>query len=378
MIDWLGLDHLFDLSGGKAVLGFFTPLFIYLILVATHVVLPARRVPGYVINQDTNKPLTYRLNGIIVFVLAHIVWVFELFGLPREWFFESTMYAIAGGLVFGIIGTALLVFTQPKGEYQNSIAEFYKGRAKELQFFNNRFDIKMAGYIVGGTMLSLNAWSGLAWHVDNVDDVNPGLVLYVVLNSFYVFDYFVFERVQLYTYDLIHESVGFKMFWGTSFGWGWIFLPPLWGLAPHEDPGISGGLLYLWLIGSAALFFIGWVITRGANLQKYTFKRWPERKFLGIIEPEIIQAGERKILVSGLWGQARHFNYFGEFLYGLSMAFIFGYLGNFWSWTYVIFISAFFIPRQFDDEKRCTEKYGEEKWAEYKKRVPYRIVPGVY
>ncbi|WP_420626499.1 DUF1295 domain-containing protein [Candidatus Poriferisodalis sp.] len=378
MIDWLGIGHLFELSGGQVVLGFGTPLFVCAAVFVAHMILPARRVTGYVADRKTGEPRRYRLNGLAVFVLAHIVWWFELTGMPRDWFYRSTMYAVAGGLVIGIIATTVLVFTQPEGEQKNRFLAWWFGRAQELQYFNGRFDLKMYFYIVGGTMLSLNAWSGAVWHNDNVADANPGLFLYVAINSFYMFDYFVFERVQLYTYDLIHENVGFKLTWGGPFVWGWMFVLPLWGLAPVADPGFSNGWTYFWLIGSAALFFVGWVISRGANLQKYTFKRWPERKFLGIIEPEVIEAGDRKILCSGLWGAARHFNYFGEGLYAVSMGLVFGHFTNLWAWTYAIFIVSLFVPRQIEDDKRCAEKYGPEKWAEYKARVPYRIVPGIY
>ena len=378
MIDWLGIDHLFELSGGQVVLGFLTPLFVCVLAFVAHMILPARYVTGYATDRETGKPRNYRLNGIMVFLLAHTIWALEVFGIPHDWFYRSTFYAIAGGFVIAVIANAIIVFSQPEGEQKNKFLAFWFGRAQELQFFNNRFDLKMYFYIVGGTMLSLNAWSAAVWHSDNVFDTNPGLFLYVVINSFYVLDYFVFERVQLYTYDLIHENVGFKLVWGGPFIWGWMFVLPLWGLAPVEDPGISGGWRYFWLIGCAALFAVGWVISRGSNLQKYTFKRWPERKFLGIIEPEYIQAGDRKILCSGFWGKARHFGYFGEGLYGLSMALVFGHFTNLWAWTYVVMIVAFFVPRQFEDDKVCAEKYGPEKWAEYQQRVPYRIVPGVY
>ena len=63
-------------------------------------------------------------------------------------------------------------------------------------------------------------------------------------------------------------------------------------------------------------------------MQKYTFKRWPERRFLGLIEPEYIEAGDRKILCSGLWGVARHFNYLGEGFLSLSIALVFGHFTN--------------------------------------------------
>ena len=114
---------------------------------------------------------------------------------------------------------------------------------------------------------------------------NPGVFLYAAFFTFYILDYFIFERVQLYTYDLIHENLGFKLFWGGLVVYGWLFILPLWGMAAHPDPGFSPPWTYVWLIGTAALFLFGWSISRGANLQKYTFKRWPDRKFLGLIEP---------------------------------------------------------------------------------------------
>ena len=113
-------------------------------------------------------------------------------------------------------------------------------------------------------------------------------------------------------------------------------------------------------------------------MQKYTFKRWPERKFLGLIQPETIEAGDRKILCSGFWGVARHFNYMGEGFMALAIALAFGYFTNPWAWTYFAFIVVQFIFRQRDDDRCCAEKYGAAKWAEYQARVKYRIIPGVY
>ena len=160
--------------------------------------------------------------------------------------------------------------------------------------------------------------------------------------------------------------------------YGWLYILPLWGMAVYPDPGFAAPWRQVWLIGAPALFLVGWSIARGANMQKYTFKRWPDRKFLGLIEPEYIEAGDRKILCSGLWGVARHFNYLGEGFFSLSIALVFGYFTNLWAWTYFIFIVGLFISRQRLDDKFCEEKYGSEKWAEYQARVKYRIIPGVY
>ena len=74
MIEWLGIDHLFELSGTEAIAGFLTPLAIFAVFFLAQIILPARRVPGYVINPETGEPRTYRLNGILVFAIALIVW----------------------------------------------------------------------------------------------------------------------------------------------------------------------------------------------------------------------------------------------------------------------------------------------------------------
>ena len=379
MIEWLGIEHFFELTETEKLAGFFTPLAIFIVFFLLQVILPGMRVPGYVRDKETGEPRKYRLNGILVFVIAVLVWAFEATGMPRDWFFRTTLYALAGGTLFSLIFTFIAVYSQPRKEKRNPIADLWVGRAQELAFFNCRFDIKMYLYVVGGTMLALNALSGAAYHYDRFgEDANPGVFLYALFFAFYVFDYFIFERVQLYTYDLIHEKLGFKLFWGGLMVYGWLYILPLWGMAAYPDPGFSPAWTYVWLIGTGLLFLYGWVITRGANLQKYMFKRWPDRKFLGIIKPEYIEAGDRKILCSGLWGVARHFNYLGEGFLALSVALSFGHFDNPWAWTYFVFIVTLFTIRQVEDEAYCAEKYGAEKWAEYQARVKYRIFPGIW
>ena len=376
---WLSIDHLLQLSGTEAIAGFFTPLAVFVVFFVLQLVLPGRWVPGYVINPETGEPRKYRLNGILVFVIAVVVWAFELTGMPRDWFYRSSIYAVVGGTVFAVIFTVIAVYSQPRGKKSSLVGDLWLGRAQELSFFNGRLDIKMYFYVVGGTMLSLNAMSGAAFHYEQFGaDANPGVFLYAAFFTFYIFDYFVFERVQLYTYDLIHEKMGFKLFWGGLIVYGWVFILPLWGMAAHPDPGFGPTWTYVWLIGTAALFLFGWGISRGASLQKYAFKRWPDRKFLGLIEPEYIEAGDRKILCSGLWGAARHFNYMGEGFLALSIALVFGHFTNPWAWTYFVFIVSMFVVRQRYDDRFCAEKYGAEKWAEYQARVKYRIFPGIY
>ena len=135
--------------------------------------------------------------------------------MPRDWFYRSSIWAVIGGTVFTTIFAVWSVFSQPKGKIENAWLALWEGRTQELQLFGGRIDIKMWWYVVGGTMLSLNALSGAVYHHERFGaDSNPGVFLYAAFFTFYVLDYFIFERVQLYTYDVIHEHIGFKLWWG--------------------------------------------------------------------------------------------------------------------------------------------------------------------
>ena len=379
MIDWLGIAHLVELSPAEAIAGFFTPLAIFVAFFLAQLILPGVRVPGYVTDPESGEPRKYRLNGILVFAIALTVWALEITGMPRDWFYRSAIYAVAGGTTFAVIFTFIAVFSQPRGASGNPIAALWTGRVQELSFFNSRIDLKMYFYVVGATMLSLNALSGAAYHYERFgEDFNPGVFLYAAFLTLYVLDYFIFERVQLYTFDVIHEKLGFKMFWGGMVVFGWLFILPLWGMAAYPNPGFQTPWVYVWLVGAPAIYLSGIAVSRCTNMQKYTFKRWPERKFLGLIEPQYIQAGDRKILCNGFWGLARHLNYMGELMLGLGIVAVFGYFANPWAWIYVVYVVSLFTVRQREDDSYCAAKYGAEKWAEYQERVKYRIIPGIY
>ena len=66
MIEWLGIDHLFELSRTEGDCGVLHPLAIFAAFFLAQLILPARRVPGYVINPKTGKPRKYRLNGLLL------------------------------------------------------------------------------------------------------------------------------------------------------------------------------------------------------------------------------------------------------------------------------------------------------------------------
>ena len=117
------------------------------------------------------------------------------------------------------------------------------------------------------------------------------------------------------------------------------------------------------------IFFCGWVLTRGANLQKYTFRKNPTATtfsflFFKVKQEALGRTGNRKkILVSGWWGLSRHVNYAGEITQAIGLA-LPGYLvtGSCIPFIYPLYYIMLFVPRQMDDDKVCEGKYGKEIW----------------
>jgi len=146
----------------------------------------------------------------------------------------------------------------------------------------------------------------------------------------------------------------------------------IWSTADLPDPGVQSWQIILALI----LFFGGWLLARGANMQKYYFKRNPNKKFLWIT-PKYIAEGDQKLLINGFWGLSRHINYLGEILMGLGIAASVAHYDLIWPWLYPLYYVLLLVPRQIDDDKRCAKKYGQ-LWNRYTEKVKYRIIPKVY
>lgn len=98
-------------------------------------------------------------------------------------------------------------------------------------------------------------------------------------------EYIYFENVHLFTYDLFAEKLGFKLIWGCLLFYPFFYPIGVWALVnpkPHYgDIGPASATLI------ALLFFFGWFLTRGANLQKYYFKVWVEWQEIGPCSPPL-------------------------------------------------------------------------------------------
>ncbi len=352
------------------------PLAVFALVLALHLVVPARHVAGYVKDPITGAPLRYRLNGLRVFAIVVGLWALAAWRglIPWSLFYENRWAMAAGACVTGLVFTLAIVLPAPRVPGKSLAAQLYLGRLENPQWLGGRVDAKMYLYLVGAILLELNVLSFAAHHLlTYAADPSPGVVLYATLFSFFVAEYLNFEEVHLYTYDFFAERVGFKLGWGCLVFYPFFYGVGLWTTADQPNPHTPLPLLALY----GLVFFSGWALSRGANLQKFWFKTQPSKRAFGFLAPITVDGGGKRLLASGFWGLSRHINYFGEVLMATGLTLALGYPGHLWPWLYPLYYVALLVPRQIDDDKRCAAKYGP-LWTEYCRRVPYRIVPFIY
>ena len=348
------------------------PIVVYAVVLGLHLIVPARRVEGYA-TDATGRRLRYRLNGLGVFAVMIGLYVLAGWRLWLAWdfFYEIRWQMAAGACAIGVVFTLAIVLSAPAR--RSLPADLYLGRLENPQWGDGRLDAKMFLYLAGAVMLELNVLSFTAHHFVQQMDPSPGLLLHGALFTFFLSEYLSFERVHLYTYDFFAERVGFKLGWGCLVFYPFFYCVGLWWAADRPNPETPRPLLYAY----AALFVIGWALSRGANLQKFLFKTDPDARLLGILRPVSIDGDGKRVLCGGFWGLSRHINYLGEILMAVGLTLCLGYPGAIIPWLYPLYYIVLLLPRQHDDDKRCAAKYGA-LWQEYCRRVPYRIVPWVY
>jgi len=366
------------MSLASPIAGFVAPFVIYAFIFLCHLLLPARVVDGYVVDPVTGRPRRYRLNGLLVLTVTLAAYVALTLptGIHPDWLYQQRWPVLAGACTLGVLYTAMLVLPAPSGG-RPWLVEVFLGRIDNLSY-PRHVDVKMFLYLVGAVMLALNTLSFTCHHFDRYGAAaNPGVFLHALLLGFFVVDYLLFERVHLYTYDIFAERLGFKLAWGCLAFYPFFYAVGLWATVDRPVPELIRVVGDFWLYAAAALFFTGWIFARGANLQKYGFKRDPGRPFLGFWPQVAVSDGKHSLLCSGFWGLSRHVNYLGEILMALGLAGALGYFTTPWPWLYPLYYLLLLIPRERDDARRCEDKYGP-LWDTYRKRVPYRIVPWVY
>lgn len=254
-------------------------------------------------------------------------------------------------------------------------------------------DVKMWLYIAGAVQLQLNVLSCVSAQamqrgasaiggitlpsILGGGTITRALFTYALCMTFFVVEYLYNEEVHLYTYDLFRERIGLKLVWGCLFFYPMFYATGAVQLANHPYADISSFTAVVCI----TMYFIGWFLTRGANLQKFAVKQGAKKfSFLGIDIPmHTVPGSNGRLLSSGFWALARHINYFGELLQAFALAIPVALAcTSILPFSYPLYYIILFIPRQIDDDAMCAAKYGPKVWNAYTSKVTWRIIPGIY
>lgn len=349
-------------------------------------VLPSQRHLGPVTPRG-NRP-EYRLNGVLAFVVSHLVW-FGATGLGL--FSGAVIYDHFGELLvtsslFALLFCAFLYVkglrfpsSSDAGGTGNFLWDFYWGTelhprafGVELkQLFNCRF--AMMGW-------SIILLSYAAAQVEQHGHLSTSMLVCVGLQVIYIFKFFVWEGGYFNSLDIMHDRFGFYICWGVC-----AWLPIVYTIAglylvdhPH-DLGLLGTVM-LFALGIAAI-----AINYSADEQRQRVRATQGETKIWGRPPELIHAtyvpadGQPRqniLLVSGWWGVTRHFHYLPELGLAAAWTVPVGF-DRLLPWFYVIFLTILLTHRALRDDERCARKYGEA-WDEYRRRVPWRMLPGVF
>lgn len=334
-----------------------------------------------------NRP-EYRLNGVTTFAVTHLVWfvatgmglfsgavVYERFG---ELLVTSSLFAL---LLCAFLYVKGLRFpsSSDAGGTGNVLWDFYWGTelhprafGVELkQLFNCRF--AMMGW-------SIILLSYAAAQVEQYGQLSTSMLVCVGLQVIYIFKFFVWEGGYFNSLDIMHDRFGFYICWGVC-----AWLPIVYTIAGLY---LVAHPIDLGLIGTALLFAVGVAaiaINYSADEQRQRVRATAGDTTIWGRPPELIHAtytpadGQPRqniLLVSGWWGVTRHFHYLPELGLATAWTLPVGF-DRLLPWFYVIFLAILLTHRALRDDERCARKYGEA-WDEYRRRVPYRMVPGVF
>ena len=349
--------------GGAMSLGFIAVLFVL------SMVVPGRKLEGAPLKDGSR--ITYKLNGFPIFLILVATvaagWGFKLFSLAPAihhfWglFIAANLFSFTMTVALYLKGRAQAKGKGPVG----AVRDLFMGVELNPRWLG--VDLKMFSYKPSLMGLFLLNVGHAAVQVETYGKLSQPMIVYEVLTSLYVFNYFQFEYGMLYTWDIMAENFGWMLVWGDYAFVPFAYSVIGWYLVDKTDP-----LPLPALIGLPLLFALGLVLFRGSNEQKERFKRNPKVKIWG----KTAETMGGRILVSGFWGIGRKLNYTGEICIYFSWA---GLSGTTSIVPYILptWLLCLLTHRAWRDDKACRAKYGA-LWEEYCQRARFRMIPFVY
>jgi 7-dehydrocholesterol reductase len=350
-------------------------------------------------NLLVGVPYIYLINGLQAWLLTHLSFLLlELTFGVAETIYSAWTSTLLLSIIFGDVA-AVLVFI--KGRlFPNSVVDLRSQAVKRMSGWMDFFSgieisprIRVANtsvYPYLDLKLFFNSHYGMiSWTLVNLmyavvqrevwGSVTSPMLLVNFLHLLYVLYFFWKEAWYLNTLDMMHDRFGWMLVFGVCVWVPFVYTSQCWYLLHHPEVELS----QKWICSTLLLGLVGFYIFVSSNNQKDYFKQLPTHKQqeMGCLTFEFTTAdGERhfsRFLVSGWWGLARHSNYTGDLLFSWATGLACG-TESLWPYLYPIYMTILLVHRCYRDENRCRDKYGDEQWNRYCRKVPYRLIPYVF
>lgn len=398
----------------------------YFVSLVLYRVLPATELHGTKL-RESGRPLKYRFNSfsssvVQLFACAAGTYIYGADFILWRFIDENYLQLLTASLLIAFTISTFVYVTSftvkpgndelrelARGGHTGSLMyDFWIGR--EL---NPRVTLPCFGEIDLKSWLEmrpgLTGWALLdlafvAKQYRNYGYLSNSIVFTAAVQIYYVLEGQYAEPALLGMMDITADGLGFMLSFGNI-----VWVPFLYSTQCRYLAVYPTQLSVTEMCAVAMAFAIGLYIFRSANNQRALFRKSPNDARVASMSYIQTKRGTR-LLTSGWWGMARHVNYFGDWLQAspfslptgiagyviLPAGSVTGSVGSFamldgrevlqgpargWGMVFTYFYALYFatllIHRERRDDAACAEKYGDD-WKEYKKQVPWRILPGVY
>ena len=366
-----------------------------------HVVVPGPYREGAPLRDGSR--LLYKNNALACFLLTAVVAALVQYYAPlhcgvdpAEWIVENFPRIAANAILLCFVKSVWLYIRSYHGQ-KKMLAEggnsgippydFFMGRELNprvyLPLFDMDFDLKyfnelrpgLVGWALVNVAFAIHQKHTVAQHhFDKEELALQGISLemwFVLLSQlYYVLDAQIHETNILSTMDITTDGFGYMLVMGDL---AWV--PVVYTLPARFLADNPIFLPWYCLSGVVLLYCVGLYIFRAANNEKDTFRKEPDAPEVANLSYVPTDRGTR-LLADSWWGMARHVNYLGDWIIGLSWCLATGFHSPI-PYFFAVYFAILLIHRERRDEHKCAGKYGDA-WVTYTQVVPYRIVPGLY
>ena len=347
--------------------------------------LPGARFEGPV--TPSGAVPVYKANGVAAFVTTLALFLGGSYGLGL---FRASVVYEHFGEILGALNLFSLAFcaalylkgrlapsSADHGLSGNPVFDYYWGT--ELYPRVLGWDVKMFTNCRFGMMgwpLILLSYAAAQHERVGLSD---SMAVAVALQLVYIAKFFWWETGYLRSLDIMHDRAGFYICWGCLVWVPSVYTSSTLWLVGHPVHLGAPLALALFALGVAAVF-----TNYAADAQRMRVRAtggattvWGKPPVV-VVGHYVTEQGEEKeslLLASGFWGIARHFHYVPEILGALFWT-LPALAGGVLPYFYVVFLTVLLTDRALRDDRRCAAKYGAD-WDEYRRRVPWKIVPGL-